>query len=163
MLNHFRKERGFTIIELLIVIAIIGILATLVLTNFRGAQAKGRDTVRQNDLNSMYQKLEELYNDSGSYPATETFSTTLFPGIDAGAFDDPEGNPVTQTAQVADTLPGDNYTTGDNPGAGVAQYTYAGYDCTGTTATDTCAKYVLYAWKEVGPDTDPPFTRNSLN
>src|SRR6187402_2061674 len=108
MLNQIRKERGFTIIELLIVIAIIGILATLVLTNFRGAQAKGRDTVRQNDINSMYQKLEEYYNDNpdgqGTYP-TETFSVALFPGIDEGAFDDPAGNPVAQTSIDSDTTP----------------------------------------------------------
>ena len=55
MPKQLRKESGFTIIELLIVIAIIGILATLVLTNFQGAQAKGRDTVRKNDINSLYQ------------------------------------------------------------------------------------------------------------
>ena len=159
MLNQIRKERGFTIIELLIVIAIIGILATLVLTNFRGAQAKGRDTVRQNDINSMYQKLEEYYNDEGSYP-TATFDTTLFPGIDEGAFDDPDGNAVSQsTPSTATTTPSDPYTAGTKPTG--AQYTYAGYDCSGTTAgTDTCAKYVLYAWSEAG---SANYSRDSLN
>lgn len=157
MLNHLRKERGFTIIELLIVIAIIGILATLVLTNFRGAQAKGRDTVRQNDLNSMYQKLEEYYNDQGSYP-TDDFTTTLFPGIDGGAFDDPDGNDVTQTQQVADTKPATTYADDKPTGA---QYTYAAYDCEGTTAGDSCAKYVLYSWSEAGAE--DTYTRDSLN
>lgn len=159
MLNQIRKERGFTIIELLIVIAIIGILATLVLTNFRGAQAKGRDTVRQNDINSMYQKLEEHYNDQGSYP-TGDFTATLFPGIDAGAFDDPDGNDVNQTAPITSTTkPSDPYTAGTKPTG--AQYTYAGYDCSGTTAgTDTCAKYVLYGWSEAG---SANYSRDSLN
>ncbi len=161
MLNHFRKERGFTIIELLIVIAIIGILATLVLTNFRGAQAKGRDTVRQNDLNSMYQKLEEHYNDQGSYP-TEDFTADLFPGIDEGAFNDPDGNDVMQTTSTGTSTPGDPYTAKTKPTAGspyVNQYTYAAYECdTGTPVT--CAKYVLYGWSEAG---DANYSRDSLN
>ena len=94
MLKQLRKESGFTIIELLIVIAIIGILATLVLTNFQGAQAKGRDTVRKNDINSLYQKLEEYYNENGSYineSITVANASTLFPGIDEGAVTDEDG------------------------------------------------------------------------
>ena len=159
MLKQLRNQRGFTIIELLIVIAIIGILATLVLTNFRGAQAKGRDTVRQNDINSMFQKLEEYYNEQGSYP-TSDFDQTLFPGIDNGAFDDPDGNDISQSAPiVAATTPSDPYTAGTKPVG--AQYTYAGYSCTGTTAgTDTCSKYVLYGWSEAGTAN---FSRDGLN
>ena len=84
-----KLQAGFTIIELLIVIAIIGILATLVLTNFQGAQAKGRDTVRKNDINSLYQKLEEYYNENGYYPNSDLAAAT-FPGIDAGALADAE-------------------------------------------------------------------------
>lgn len=159
MLKQLKVQRGFTIIELLIVIAIIGILATLVLTNFRGAQAKGRDTVRQNDLNSIYQKLEEYHNENGNYP-TSDFTTTLFPGIDEGAFSDPDNNDITQSAPTAsDTKPSDPYTPQDKPQG--AQYTYAGYDCTGTTAgTDTCAKYVIYGWSETATSN---YSRNSLN
>ena len=74
---QLRIQAGFTIIELLIVIAIIGILATLVLTNFQGAQAKGRDTVRKNDINSLYQKLEEYYNENGSYPGSALASSNI--------------------------------------------------------------------------------------
>ncbi len=97
-----RMQAGFTIIELLIVIAIIGILATLVLTNFQGAQAKGRDTVRKNDINSVYQKLEEYYNENGSYPDSALVAAT-FPGIDAGALTDAEDATIVSTFSTAAT------------------------------------------------------------
>lgn len=41
---------GFTIVELLIVIVVIGILATLVLNSFSGAQAQARDAKRKSDV-----------------------------------------------------------------------------------------------------------------
>ena len=91
-----KLQQGFTIIELLIVIAIIGILATLVLTNFQGAQARGRDTVRQNDINSLYQKLEEYYNENGGYP-DGNLDNTVLPGTDAGAFTDADGANIAYT------------------------------------------------------------------
>ena len=82
-----KMQAGFTIIELLIVIAIIGILATLVLTNFQGAQARGRDTVRNSDINAVFTKMEEYYtNNQNTYPAgtsiTSAAAQTTFPGID---------------------------------------------------------------------------------
>lgn len=164
MLKQLRKQSGFTIIELLIVIAIIGVLALLVITNFQGAQAKGRDTLRQNNINALYTKLEEYHNENGHYP-TEDFTTDVFPGIDAGAFEDPDGDDIIQSAPVAaDTQPSDPYTTGSGNEPTGAEYTYAPYSCTGTTAgTDTCQKYVLYGWNETGESGDPSYTRSSLN
>lgn len=169
MLSKARKQDGFTIIELLIVIAIIGILATLVLTNFRGAQAKGRDTVRQNNLNSVFQKLEEYYNETGSYPG-EDFTIALFPGIDAESFIDPDENDIYQSIAVGTTAPTDPYTVTTKPqadgtngiGGGPSQYYYGGYECSAAVVAvgETCAKYVLFAWSEAG---DENFTRVSLN
>lgn len=159
MLKQLRKQSGFTIIELLIVIAIIGILATLVLTNFQGAQAKGRDTVRQNNINSVYQKLEEFYNENGYYPG-EALTAAVLPGIDADALVDPDGNDIASSAAQAATAPTNPYTAGTRPTG--AQYTYAGYECTadGLAGTNTCAKYTLFGWTEVG---DEVYVRGSLN
>lgn len=154
-------QRGFTIIELLIVIAIIGILAGLVLNNFQGAQAKARDTQRRTDINSVHAKLEEYYNENGAYP-TEDFTTALFPGIDEGAFEDPNGDDIQQPAPiVATTATADAYVAATNP---TGDYTYVSYDCTGTTAgTDTCQKYVIYGWIEKPSGTYSSYTKNSLN
>lgn len=153
MLNQLRKrtESGFTIIELLIVIAIIGILATLVLTNFQGAQAKGRDTVRKNDINSVYQKLEEYYNENGSYPTTLT--TTNLPGIDAEALKDADGNGFVITTAANATKPTLTVT-------GSSEYAYGAYECT-ATGTITCGKYVLASWLE--KDSAGKWDKESLN
>ena len=93
-------QKGFTIIELLIVIAIIAILAGLVLNNFQGAQAKARDTQRVTRINAVHSKLEEFYNEANGYPAAAQ-TTANFPGIDANAVNDPRGGNLTSTI-VAD-------------------------------------------------------------
>ncbi len=148
-------QAGFTIIELLIVIAIIGILATLVLTNFQGAQAKGRDSVRKNDINSIYQKLEEYHNEQGGYPDSALVAAT-FPGIDAGALEDgdnPAGT-IVSTFTASTTPPVLSLDTDD-------EYAYAGYDgCDTTTPTgSSCAKYVLGTFLE----REAQYEKTSLN
>jgi prepilin-type N-terminal cleavage/methylation domain-containing protein len=146
-------QAGFTIIELLIVIAIIGILATLVLTNFQGAQAKGRDTVRKNDINSIYQKLEEYYNENGGYP-DGALSAATFPGIDAGALSDADNATIVSTFTNSATQPTLTLTTTN-------EYAYAAYDgCNTTTPTgSTCGKYILGTFLE----RESQYTKTSLN
>lgn len=169
MLKTIRNQKGFTIIELLIVIAIIAILATLVLTNFRGAQAKGRDTVRQNRITSIYTKLEEYYNNENSYPG-EDFTATLFAGIDSEALSDPDGNDIFQVISSGVTAQADPFTAGTKPqddgtngnGTNGSQFYYGGYNCTADVVAvdETCGKYVLFGWSEAGTAN---FTKTSLN
>jgi prepilin-type N-terminal cleavage/methylation domain-containing protein len=111
MLKSLNKiQKGFTIIELLIVIAIIAILAGLVLNNFQGAQAKARDTQRVTRINALHSKLEEFYNEANGYPASAT-NTANFPGIDANSVKDPRGGDLVNrivadnTAMLASAVP----------------------------------------------------------
>jgi type II secretory pathway pseudopilin PulG len=140
------------------VIAIIGILATLVLTNFQGAQAKGRDTVRKNDINSIYQKLEEFYNEQGGYPDA-ALATTTFTGIDAGALTDADGSTISSTFQAGAT-PVPAPTVDNDPAVNGAEYAYAGYSGCATPATGaSCGKYVLRAYLE----REAVYSKSSLN
>jgi prepilin-type N-terminal cleavage/methylation domain-containing protein len=78
------NQKGFTIIELLVVIVIIGILVALTLPNLFSAQARGRDTDRKNELKNVQQKLETYYGDNEEYPDTLA---------DAGATTDEQSGP----------------------------------------------------------------------
>ena len=66
--RSWTNERGFTLMELLIVIVLLGILATLGLSSFKSSQTKSRDTKRKGDLKSISTALEIYYNDKGRYP-----------------------------------------------------------------------------------------------
>lgn len=155
-LKTFKKaQQGFTIIELLIVIAIIAILALLVLNNFRGAQAKARDSARINDINNMHTKLEEYYNENSAYPSTFTAST--FPGIDGGSLIDADGNSVVIHAPVADQAAADAVT---NPGNS-NEYLYIPFP---TSCTDNCTGYVLKSFVEKPSGTiTNPYKKLGLN
>jgi len=62
------KILGFTLVELLIVVSILGILATIGLFTFNSAQTRGRDSQRKSDLKQIVSALELYYSDYGSYP-----------------------------------------------------------------------------------------------
>ena len=66
------NKKGFTIIELLIVIAIIGLLATISIVSLNGARLKGRDAARLGNIKQIQTALEMYYNDQGSYPVSAT-------------------------------------------------------------------------------------------
>ncbi|HBL51600.1 MAG TPA: hypothetical protein DDZ05_00035 [Candidatus Blackburnbacteria bacterium] len=65
-----KKAKGFTLIELMIVISIIGMLAGLSTIGYQGARASSRDARRKADIEDLRTALEIYRSDCGSYPAT---------------------------------------------------------------------------------------------
>lgn len=65
-----KQKKGFTLIEILIVVAIIAILASVVLVGLGPTQQAGRDARRLSDLHEMQNGLELFYNKCGYYPGT---------------------------------------------------------------------------------------------
>ncbi|MBI3379585.1 prepilin-type N-terminal cleavage/methylation domain-containing protein [Candidatus Gottesmanbacteria bacterium] len=59
---------GLTLIELMIVMALIAILATAIWGNFFTSLTKGRDSRRKQDLDAISKSIELYYNDNKSYP-----------------------------------------------------------------------------------------------
>ncbi|MBX4205782.1 type II secretion system GspH family protein [Candidatus Microgenomates bacterium] len=65
-------KRGFTLIEILVVIAIIGILSTLAIISYTGVQKSARDTQRKSDLKQYQNALEVFSNKNGGFYPSET-------------------------------------------------------------------------------------------
>jgi len=65
-----KNKKGFTLVELLIVISIIGILAGLGLSSYPKAQKQARDGKRKADLEQIRSALEIYRSDCKTYPAT---------------------------------------------------------------------------------------------
>jgi prepilin-type N-terminal cleavage/methylation domain-containing protein len=69
-MDHLRlKQAGFSLIELLVVISVIGILAGLILVNLVGVRGRAGDARAKSDLKSLKTALRLYYNDYQQYPA----------------------------------------------------------------------------------------------
>lgn len=67
------KTLGFTLIEVLIVVAIIGILVVTLTMSMRGQRSKAEDARVKSDLDRLKVAFEDYYNDHNCYPPAEWF------------------------------------------------------------------------------------------
>lgn len=74
------KKNGFTLVELLVVMAILALLTTVGFGQYRTSQKKASDAQRKADLGNIARALEMYYNDNGSYP-TSTDCTSAEQGL----------------------------------------------------------------------------------
>lgn len=68
MMNTSNKEKGFTLIELMIVVAIIGILASIAIPQFASYRVKAFNAAGQADLHSAQSTFELFFTDNSKYP-----------------------------------------------------------------------------------------------
>jgi prepilin-type N-terminal cleavage/methylation domain-containing protein len=68
MFNKNTNQKGFTLVELLVVVAIIGLLSTLSIVALNSARVKARDASRVAAIKQWQTALELYYSDNGGYP-----------------------------------------------------------------------------------------------
>jgi prepilin-type N-terminal cleavage/methylation domain-containing protein len=153
-----KKQKGFTIIELLIVIVVIGILAAIVITTYGGIQAKQRNTTRQDDVKSLQAQLEAFYSQNGYYPSltdmnSASWRTKNMTSLDTNDLIDPSSSETNANVQLTAT-----------PGAKV--YAYQVTDSNGNsceTSDTNCAKYTLTATYEGTVNGSHTYVKQSLD
>ena len=69
-MHRYLKQRGFTLLEILVVVVILGILASLVLPNFLGRTDQARTIAAKHDIQTLVGVLKLYKLDNGFYPST---------------------------------------------------------------------------------------------
>ena len=150
MISLKRKESGFTIVELLIVIVIIGILAALVIMTFSNTQKKARDADRKNDLTGISKQLEVYYADANQYPTLLQINDRAQNGFIETSMKDLKSD-LTKAPGSADDATGDDLVAS---GAAISNYQYEVTNDAGTACdnvgTNLCSRYTLTATLENG-------------
>jgi prepilin-type N-terminal cleavage/methylation domain-containing protein len=145
------RAKGFTIVELLIVIVVIAILAAIVIVAYNGIQERARNSTRINDINAA-QRLVEAYNaQNGEYPKTTTNPKANWRAADVRT-DDNCANGSSQPDWIPGvaSLPQSNPTSGSGVDDITGCYLYV----------SNGQEYVISAWNMVNtPQTSTLYRR----
>lgn len=152
------RSRGFTAIEVIMVLIIIGILAVLIVNSLQSVQTKARDATRRTEIDNIAASLEDCYNNknkcNGTYPSLSQLTDTFASGF------------------IASNLPGFNNSWLYDSSAGIiqantptaaTQYQYdpSPTDCTGAGGSLPCSGFTLRAYQET--NTSHPYVKESAN
>lgn len=144
-----KHQEGFTIVELVIVIAVIGILSTIGIVSYLSVQRKSRDSQRETSAIIITNALEKYYDENGQYPGctamkapAATISAMTLRRIDTAILTTPNAPSGTTNSIVCTPL------TSITKNLDV--FSYSG-DTSTTCKTGSACKRWVFSWrKETG-------------
>lgn len=146
-----KTSSGFTIVELLIVIVVIGILAAITIVAYNGIQNRAKNIAVQGDI-SQAQKLVEAYNGlTGSYPTTGGLTVVYADNNCQLTTINKRADWIPNLTGISGSLPQNPGLTGTGVGGAGGCYMYA----------SDGQRYIISAWnaKRGGPDKDTMYRR----
>src|SRR4051812_43227583 len=94
-----RRSRGFTLVELLVVISLISILAAMGLVQYKNSVLRTQEAVLRTDLFRMRDAIDQYYADKGKYPAS------LDALVSDGYLRKVPEDPITKSSDTWQTVP----------------------------------------------------------
>lgn len=122
------NKKGFTIIEVVLVLAIAGLIFLMVFVALPALQRNQRDTQRKNDMGRAVTAVTTFKSNEGSMPGNSTDSTALDSYL--GEFKDPGTN---EDYTIAVSTLSSSVTTGSGTAIGTVDI-YKDAECSGKTA-----------------------------
>ena len=97
------SQSGFTVIELVLVLVIIGILLAIIFTAYTSVHTNQNNQARENSIDKIYKNLEAYYVDNSQYPTlsymnSATWLTKNMPNLNPATLKDPAGKTETLVA-----------------------------------------------------------------
>lgn len=136
-----RNNNGFTIVELIVTVMVIGILASLALFGYNQVQKDARNSQRTAKITVIADALEKYYSKNGEYPSCTAMTqsgsqvaTNVLPGLDATALVAPTSPSGTTNSITCTAL---------SAGSGPDAFAYIGNGGTSCSTSNVCLHYTL--------------------
>lgn len=149
-LSPIFTEEGFTILELLVVLIIIGVLVAFIVSTYAGIRQKERNTLRQNNITLLQGKLELYHAEFFNYPTFNELNNPDWRAVNLKNFD----NNILRDPSNTNTL------LSPKPVAKSYAYIVTGSDGSACdNLAKKCTEYTITATLEG----NATFTKSSLN
>lgn len=145
----FRRTsyKGFTIVELVIIVVVVAILGALVFNAIVGVQKSARDKQRQSDVGNIAKSLESFYEKNSSYPIAASLTPSAISGLKAEYLQPPKSSaeslPIPQSAAEPISKP-----TNNDPQNPQEVYLYVPLNGTKLCTSAPCTSFTIYYWEE---------------